>query len=96
MGAAPVAAVDDAVPLEVMWAALDCTGGWAGLGRIEGTYVLGTMLASVDGRATVEEPHVVLGWQVRTDGHKLRCGSALTTASGELLGWSQQTWVRTD
>lgn len=90
----PSLLVDGQVPIEVMWAALDCTGGWAGLGQIEGTYMLGTMRGSVEDRATVDEVHVVMGWQVGVDGRKLQCGSALTTASGDLLGWSQQTWIR--
>lgn len=82
------------VPLEVMWAALDCTGGWAGLGSHEGMFVLGTMRAAVGDRAAVGEPHVVTGWQLGLDGRKLRCGSALRTAAGTLLGWSLQTWIR--
>jgi len=90
----PSLLIDGRIPLEVMWAALDCTGGWAGLGQVEGTYVLGTMRGSVDGRATVEDTHVVMGWQEGIDGRKLQCGSALTTASGDLLGWSEQTWIR--
>ena len=82
------------IPLEVMWAALDCSGGWAGLPHHEGTYVLGTMRGEVTAPATVGESHVTLGWQSGVDGRKLRCGSALTTADGTLLGWSDQTWIR--
>lgn len=82
------------VPVPVTWAALDCAGGWAGLSRVEGTYVLGTMRGAVPGRAVPGEPHVVVGWLVGTEGRKLRAGSALTTASGDLVGWSDQTWIR--
>jgi len=90
----PSLVVDGTIPLEVMWSALDCSGGWAGLGRHEGTFVLGTIRAAVTAPAAVGEPHVVAGWHVGLDGRKLRCGSALTTAGGTLLGWSQQTWIR--
>jgi hypothetical protein len=82
------------VPLEVMWAALDCAGGWAGLPRHEGMFVLGTMRAAVGAPAAVGDPHVAMGWEIGIDGRKLQCGSALTTADGTVLGWSHQTWIR--
>jgi hypothetical protein len=90
----PSVAVDGEVPLEVAWAALDCTGGWAGLGDVEGRYVLGTMRGAVTARPTVGLPHVVTGWQRGAERRKLSCGSLLRTAAGDLLGWSQQTWIR--
>jgi hypothetical protein len=84
----------DGIPLEVVWAALDCAGGWAGLPRNEGTFVLGTMRAAVTAPAAAGDPHVAIGWQIGLDGRKLQCGSALTTAAGALVGWSHQTWIR--
>ncbi len=90
----PSVTVDGEVPLEVAWAALDCTGGWAGLGDVEGRFVLGTMRGSVTARPAPGEPHVVTGWQHGLEGRKLLCSSSLRTAAGDLLGWSQQTWIR--
>ena len=93
----------DGVALEVVWAALDCVGGWAGLadvadapgaGAVEGTYVLGTMRGAVERWAAVDQPHVALGWQGGVEGRKLECGSVLYTAIGELVGWSHQIWIR--
>jgi hypothetical protein len=86
--------VDGEVPLEVAWAAHDCTGGWAALGDVEGRYVLGTMRGAVTARPVPGEPHVVTGWRRGEEGRKLYCASSLRTAAGELLGWSQQTWIR--
>jgi hypothetical protein len=86
--------VDGEVPLAVAWAALDCTGGWAGLGDVEGRFVLGTMRGGVTAHPAAGAPHVVTGWQQGLEGRKLGCASSLRTAAGDLLGWSQQTWIR--
>jgi hypothetical protein len=90
----PSIAVDGEVPLEVAWASLDCIGAWAWLSDVEGRAVLGTIRGAVTALPAVDQPHVVTGWRRGAEGRKLLCGSALRTAAGDLLGWSQQTWIR--
>lgn len=83
------------IPAVVVWAALDCPGGWGGLGQAEGTFVLGTMQGSVDRPVAAGEPHVVTGWMIGLEGRKLRCASAVhRVADHTLVGWSHQTWIR--
>jgi hypothetical protein len=82
------------IPAEVVFATLDCTGGWGGMGQVQGTFVLGTMAAAVEQLVTVDQAYVVMGWHVGTDGRKLHCASSVHTGPGDLVGWSAQTWIR--
>ena len=81
------------VPL--VWAALDCPGGWSA-GIAGRPMVLGTMAARVHGLPTPGEPHVVLAWQRGSEGRKHRSGSALFSATGELLARAEATWIAVD
>jgi hypothetical protein len=79
----------------LVWAALDCPGGWAM--ELPGRpLVLGRMTLQRHGTPTVGDPHVVVGWAVGTDGRKTFCGTALYTADGVLLALAQQTWFAVD
>lgn len=84
----------DADPVMV-WAALDCPGGWAEdlPGR---PMVLGRMALRVDDLPAPGEPHVVQGWVVGRDGRKTHTGTSLRTAEGRLLAVARQTWVAVD
>ena len=97
VGTDAVAAVwtpDDDAPW-LVWAALDCPGGWAEdiAGR---PMVLGRMALRLDALPAVGEPHVVQGWVVARDGRKTTCGTSLRAADGRLLAVAQQTWVAVD
>jgi hypothetical protein len=86
---------DGKIPIEVVCASLDCPGAWSTLGDMDGAvFVLGTMQVGVLRDVAVGEPHVAMGWRIGLDGRKLLCGSALHTATGDLAGWSHQTWIR--
>ena len=58
----------------VVWAALDCPGGWSA-GIAGRPMVLGTMTARVHALPAVGEPHVVLAWQRGVEGRKHHSGS---------------------
>ena len=79
----------------VVWAALDCPGGWATdlAGR---PMVLGRMTLRLDAEPVVGQPHVVQGWVVQRDGRKTHCGTSLRDADGRLLAVARQTWVAVD
>jgi hypothetical protein len=76
----------------LVWAALDCPGGWASEtpGR---PMVLGRMTLQSLHPPRVGEPHVVVGWTVGAEGRKTFSGTALYDANGRLHAVAQQTWI---
>jgi hypothetical protein len=88
--------VDDegVVRPEIVWAALDCPGGWAALNRIPGgVAVLGRMTARIDRTPRLGEPCVVVATSDWHDGRKIGAHSALYTAQGELLAAARAVWI---
>ncbi|MEV4347654.1 hypothetical protein AB0J83_24630 [Actinoplanes sp. NPDC049596] len=84
--------VPEGVDLAVVWAALDCPGGWAALinGR---TYVLGRIAADV---AHLPEPGttcVVMGEAVEFSGRKAKVNSTVYAPGGERLATARATWI---
>jgi hypothetical protein len=84
---------DGDVRPEIVWAALDCPGGWAVDDFQREGVLLGRIEAQVGRLPTAGEPHVVVGWPLGEDGRKRHAGSALLTASGEVLAASRSTWI---
>lgn len=84
----------DPVPTEVLWAALDCPGGQAWLhdGAVSAA-VLGRLAVAVQREPTPGQELVVTGWRDGRDGRRLRCGSSLRTADGELVAAATATWI---
>ena len=81
---------------EIVWAALDCPGGWAG-GVAEHPMVLGTMTATISALPEAGEPHVVMAWRRGSQGRKHHTGTALYAAgSGRLLARADATWITVD
>ncbi|MFI6522082.1 hypothetical protein ACIBF1_41500 [Spirillospora sp. NPDC050679] len=80
---------------EVVWAALDCPGGWTFdvAGR---PAVLGTMTAQVSGLPEAGERCVVMGLARSREGRKLHAATALYGADGRLLGRAEQIWIEID
>jgi hypothetical protein len=76
----------------MVWAALDCPGGWSAdlPGR---PMVLGRMTCRIDALPQIGEPHVVQGWLLGGEGRKVHTGSALYGARGEVLAIAQATWI---
>ncbi len=86
---------DGAVPAEIVWAALDCPGGWSFdlTGR---PMVLGRMTATVGEVPAVGEECVVVGQAISMDGRKGQTASALYGADGRLLAQAEQVWIAVD
>jgi hypothetical protein len=78
---------------EIIWAALDCPGGWAVDDFQREGVLLGRMSASIHEVPRPGEPHVVAGWRVGEDGRKRFAGSALYSAEGRVLALSRSTWI---
>lgn len=85
----------DEVDVPLVWAALDCPGGWSA-GIAGRPMVLGTMTARVHALPETGTPHVVLAWQRGSQGRRHLSGSALLTPAGEVLARAEATWVAVD
>ncbi len=78
---------------EFMWAALDCPGAFAINAE---PILLGRMSARILRCPSVEQPLVVIAWAKGRDRRKHFAGSALFTPEGDLLAFSEQTWIQID
>lgn len=89
--AAPVQFPDDVSP-ELVWAALDCPGGWAVIapGR---PYVLGRIAAVVRAVPPPAARCVVVGVAGQVEGRKAQVRTTLYGPDGELLGYARATWI---
>ena len=85
----------DAGPADVLvWAAMDCPGGWSvSAADPDAIYVLGRM-AGQRIRPPDSGPVISLAWLIGRAARKATAGSALFTADGELCAYSKQTWIR--
>lgn len=86
---------DGRINVPVMWAALDCPGGWAA-DFTRQPMVLGRMTADVSRLPLVGEPCLSVGGLQRTEGRKFFTNTALYTLDGELLGRAEQIWISID
>jgi hypothetical protein len=78
---------------EFMWAALDCPGAFA----IDAEPILlGRMSAKIVRRPIADAPVVVVAWSKGRERRKHFAGSALFSEAGELLAFSEQTWIQID
>jgi hypothetical protein len=84
---------EDTVGPEFVWAALDCTGAYATGVPGRGTVVLGRLAARVDRVPEAGEECVVVGWPLGSDGRKHGAGTAVYSATGELLGLGRALWI---
>jgi hypothetical protein len=83
----------EALRPEIVWAALDCPGGWAVDDFQREGVLLGQMGAAIAALPPVGEPSVVIGWRIGEDGRKRFAGSALFSADGDLLAAARSTWI---
>lgn len=79
---------------EFLWAALDCTSGFALFPIPQGkVIVLGELCARIDGGVAVREQCVVMGWPLQSEGRKRVAGAAVVAASGRLVAVGRATWI---
>jgi len=83
------------VSVPIVWASLDCPGGWSA-GIAGRPMVLGTMTARVLALPEVGEAHVLVAWPRGGEGRKFLSGSALYTERGQLLARAEATWIAVD
>jgi hypothetical protein len=71
---------------QFVWAVLDCPTFFGAYVDDElGLSVLARLAARVDAPVLAGEEHVVIGWPIGADGRKRHAGSALLSASGDVL-----------
>jgi len=77
------------------WAALDCTGGWAG-DLAERPMVLGRITVRVDTLPVIGEEHVVTGERRGREGRKTSTATTLYDASGRAIASAEHVWITVD
>lgn len=86
---------DGNVPPEMVWAALDCPGGWTA--DIEGRpMVLGTMTARVDRVPLRDEPCVITGALLDASGRRAETATTMYGADGSVVALAHAVWVQID
>jgi hypothetical protein len=84
--------VPPAVSPTVVWAALDCPGGWAVIDRDQ-AFVLGRYAVAVDALPQPDDECVVVGQPVTRAGRKALVRSTLYGPDGALLARAEATWI---
>jgi hypothetical protein len=85
---------DGLVPVEIIWAALDCPGSQAGIVRNgSGGGLLGTMTCEVLRRPRAGEATIVVAWPIEQSGRKSVAGVALFDANGVPMALGSQIWI---
>ncbi|MEU8897018.1 hypothetical protein [Nocardia sp. NPDC048505] len=86
----------DDLPLgaPLLWAAMDCPGGWSLPGMAENPALLGSMTAAVLDRPAVGEKCVVVGRYDGDQGRKSYAATAIYGSDERLLAHAEQIWIR--
>ena len=83
------------VDLPVVWAALDCPGGWTAL-RHGRTYVLGRIAVSADALPEPGSACVVVGEATEFSGRKAMVLSTVYAPDGTKIAAARATWIATN
>ena len=83
------------LPAEMVWAALDCPGGWT-LGPSGRPAVLGSMTAAVDALPYADDECVVTGRLLGTAGRKSYTATTLYDGDGRVLARAHAVWITID
>lgn len=93
--AAALAGPDHVLPTELVWAALDCPGGWTL--ALEGRpAVLGRITASVEARPVAGDTCVVMGRLLSRSGRRSEAATTVYDGEGRVLARAAATWVDVD
>lgn len=79
------------LPVEFIWAALDCPGCFATVSTKPA--LLGEIAVRVERIVNIDEPCVAIAWAIAHEGRKHRAGTALFGAAGELCAVGVATWI---
>jgi hypothetical protein len=86
---------DGGVRPEMIWAALDCPGGWALTDFSAGKLArVGQMTGRILRPVEAGKRFVVVGWPRGAEGRKLFCGTAVFNQNGDVCAAARSTWVK--
>jgi hypothetical protein len=93
---ADVADGDGVVPDPVVWAALDCPGGWAAMLDAGRPALLGRMTARIDRPVIAGEPHVITARSIGRNNRKLYAVTSIYSPDGTCVATAAATWITVD
>jgi hypothetical protein len=85
--------VPDEVSPPLVWAALDCPGGWTAIGGGR-TYVLGRIAVAADDLPAPGAHYVITGAVKDVTGRKALVDSAIHDRAGRTLAVARATWIQ--
>jgi hypothetical protein len=84
---------NDRIAPEFLWAALDCPGAFA---VEKEPILLGRMSVQIVERPRADRPIIAVAWSNGQERRKHFAGTALFSDAGDLLAFSEQTWIQID
>lgn len=95
-----LAEADGELPLEYIWAAVDCPSIWplieAAAPHSPDHVVTGRLAVRLDEPVRAGEPHIVAGWPIPGEGRQRRAGAMILDGSGTVKAVAQHTLIVTD
>lgn len=91
--AAPLANTDGFLSARYIWAALDCPGAYAAMGKTVKNLLLGRMSAQQYRPLAAGQKSVVMAWLIAQEGRKYHTGTALYDDKGRCLAKALATWI---
>jgi hypothetical protein len=82
------------LPLEIVWAALDCPSYTPGLWDAPRPSLLASMSAEVLEPVPAGEPLVVVGWSLGGEGRKHHSATAVLAPDGRVLARARALWIQ--
>jgi hypothetical protein len=83
------------VPPRIVWAALDCPGGWTS-DLDARPLVLGRMTAQTQAAVAVGRPYVIVARLVGEDGRKTSTASTMYDEDGRVVARAEHVWIAID
>ncbi len=84
------------VPVEVVWAVMDCMSGWpvfVQLATPAAGMLMGRFIGHVRQAAASGQRCRLIGWLTRFEGRKYFSGMAMVSEAGDILAFGQATWI---
>ena len=78
---------------EIIWAALDCPGGWVVVHEKRRPILLGKLAVQITTRMNPNDKCGVIGWKISHEDRKIITGTALFSDSGQLYAKARATWI---